>query len=457
MSLVKIDEKLLTWFVERWHRKSTLVLILFLTFMGLIYKFTNTDISELSLLEVIFILLILILIMLLWKIAIKLPKTPRNHFGICIAIYGDTAKQDKKIKTDFIKSLQTLLDSNNDIFKYSIIKLPKRISEKINSVDIAKKYMYLTKSHFIIYGHTRLRKINNQDTHLLNLDAVVTFKRAPKIITQHLDKEFGELFPRKLQIECNNDAFSFEFASEWISLVSRYIIGIALLISRNLDQAEKHFDYLINNPQIQNSNVPQLSKIRNRLPLRLGDIYWIRTLKHYTYWKNNHDMGEIDLMYNHLQKLRSACPKDYSGRLFYSIFEFLKHRDVDKAITELKKCKEIKDATWKYNLAFLYAYKGDLKRAKLIYKSAFKGVCDPNVVIQTEEFMEWLLEVEPDKIQMNYCLGLINWFDKGDYELAISYFEKFINSNTDNSFEEEKKLAKSYINTIKGEMVNKNV
>jgi tetratricopeptide (TPR) repeat protein len=157
-------------------------------------------------------------------------------------------------------------------------------------------------------------------------------------------------------------------------------------------------------------------------------------------------------MYEYIIKIRNFTGLNYDAKLMYSIYLFVRNRDIDKAINELKKCKAVRDVTWKYNLAFLYAYKSDLKRAKLIYKSAFKGFSHPNITLQTEVFIEWILEEEPDKIQFYYCLGLINWFDKGDLELAILNFNKFIETDTCNKFPTETEISKSYLNTIRGEL-----
>jgi hypothetical protein len=45
--------------------------------------------------------------------------------------------------------------------------------------------------------------------------------------------------------------------------------------------------------------------------------------------------------------------------------------------------------------------------------------------LQTEEFIREILESEPDKFQLYYCLGLIYYFARHDLILAKEAFEEF--------------------------------
>lgn len=449
---VKIDEKALTWITDKWEKKSTIILISMVIFLLLVLRFSGSNLLDISLPELIFIIGVIFLIYLIWVLSVKTPKNKKNHFGFCIAIDSETKSQGEKIKSDFIKILQTYLDVKNDVFKYNLIILPKHLTKRITNVAKAKKYLFKMKCHFMVYGFTRLREINGKNTYMLNLDALVAHRTVPENVKNHLEKEFGELFPRKLLIDQDNDAFKFEITTQWINIVSRYIIGIAFLISGFLKKAEEHFQFLNNNADIQGCNIPQLLKVKKRLPLRLSEINTVYALNQIEQWKINHEIQHLDQMYGYINKIRALSGMNYEIRLLLSIYLFVRKREIDKAILELKKCKNIKDVTWKYNIAFLYAYKSDLRRAKFMYKSAFKGLCSPNITIQTEVFIEWILDKEPDKIQFYYCLGLINWFDKGDLELAKKCFNQFIEKDVNNKFPNETRLSKSYLNTIQGEL-----
>jgi len=73
---------------------------------------------------------------------------------------------------------------------------------------------------------------------------------------------------------------------------------------------------------------------------------------------------------------------------------------------------------------------------------------DPAIPAQIEEFMCWLLEEEPQKYQLHYCLGFINWKIKGDKAQAIKDFEIFLSRGNKQEFTIERELARIWISEI---------
>ena len=45
---------------------------------------------------------------------------------------------------------------------------------------------------------------------------------------------------------------------------------------------------------------------------------------------------------------------------------------------------------------------------------------------EVEGFMAWVLEIEPDKIQLYYCLGLVNLKWKGDLVSVADHWTTFV-------------------------------
>jgi hypothetical protein len=167
---LKIDEKTLTWITDRWERKSTILILMIVVFLVLIIKFSGSNLSDISLSELVFILGITVLLYLIWLFSIRIPTNKKNHFGFCIAIKSETKSHSDKIKSDFINILQNLLDIKSEVFKYNIVLLPDHLTKKIKNNTKAKQFLFKTKCHFMIYGFTRVRAINGTDVHLLNID-----------------------------------------------------------------------------------------------------------------------------------------------------------------------------------------------------------------------------------------------------------------------------------------------
>ena len=75
------------------------------------------------------------------------------------------------------------------------------------------------------------------------------------------------------------------------------------------------------------------------------------------------------------------------------------------ASNETMKCKMIEDPLWRFNLAFLLAYEGDLKGAIRQYWPIVNYTISPIALSQIEDFLCWVLVVELEKNHFYYFLG----------------------------------------------------
>ncbi len=98
-----------------------------------------------------------------------------------------------------------------------------------------------------------------------------------------------------------------------------------------------------------------------------------------------------------------------------------------------------------YSMAFLYAYDGNLASAIRHYRRATKSVVSIGMLTQIEDFICWVLEREPDKYQLHYCLGFFNWKAKGDLVRALKDFEKFLELRHEDEFNKERELAEKWM------------
>ncbi len=106
---------------------------------------------------------------------------------------------------------------------------------------------------------------------------------------------------------------------------------------------------------------------------------------------------------------------------------FLRRRDTAAALRATYQARTDGDVTWRYNVAFLEAYVGNLDNSEAEYERAFKGpLVNVTVPIQCEEFIHLVLEQEPTKVQLHYCSGLINYFAKRDTVGALSDLSAFV-------------------------------
>lgn len=385
---------------------------------------------------------------IIWWYTNRLPKTKKGKVGFLISITTGEEKERKKIMEDFVTTLHELLKSGTSGHSFQLIKIPEHVAEKIVDIDDAQRLRLKCRAHFVIYGRVRLRTVAGREEHVLHLEGIVAHKPISEVVRQKLSNEFAELLPRRVLIATENDVFSFAFTSEWINCVSKYIIGIAAACSGDLDYAEKLQNDVRRLLDGQDQTFPIFAKLKQRVPQRLAEINHARASIACNRWAKTRDPVEMEAVGHHLDRIPSFYANDYGVLLLKSIFLFVKHRDVKGAMVALKKCKGVSEGTWLYNIGFLYAYIGDLKRAIQRYRNAMDLPIEPQVIAQIEEFICWLLVEEPQKYQLHYCLGFINWKIKEDRKQAIKDFETFLSQGNQNEFTVERELARKWITEI---------
>jgi hypothetical protein len=96
-------------------------------------------------------------------------------------------------------------------------------------------------------------------------------------------------------------------------------------------------------------------------------------------------------------------------------------------------------------MAFLNAYSGNLRKAAQFYRNGMMQHVDQPVVLQIEEFIYWMLDEEPQKYQLHYCLGYISWKIKADHKQAIKEFQNFLSKGNDQEYTQERDLVRQWM------------
>ena len=384
-----------------------------------------------------------------WWWSNRLPRTPKGKVGFVISIHAGEESERTKIKEDFVLTLQELLTSGGSDQSFKVIIVPNHVAEGIVDQDDAQALRVGCRAQFVIYGRVRLRTIAGSDQHVLHLEGLVTHKPVHQVASKNFSDEFRELFPRRLAIATENDVFSFAFTSDWVNCVARYIIGIAAAYSGALDHAEQLQNDVWRLLAGKDQAFPVFAKLKQRVPVRLAEIRYVRARKNYERWRNTRDPSDMATMGRHLDSIPSAHANQYNVLLVKSICLFVRDRDIKGAMAVLKKCKGQPDGTWLYNLAFLHAYIGDLRGAIRRYRGATKLRVGERTIADVEEFMCWLLEEEPEKYQIYYCLGFMNWKAKGDSTQAVRDFEAFLSAGNEHEFTKERELTQEWIAEIR--------
>jgi hypothetical protein len=129
---------------------------------------------------------------------------------------------------------------------------------------------------------------------------------------------------------------------------------------------------------------------------------------------------------------------------------FCNDRNLRLAMKEILHAKSKSNPAYLLSRAFIYAYKGSIDKADKIYEEILSPQYNSDTIniLQIEIFIQNVLHEEPNKTELYYCLGLINFKIKEDYKLAIKNFNKFV-INVEGKIESSNPIliekAKSYI------------
>ena len=440
---------------KRWYRKSTLLILVLFVVGILLPLFSAINLQEIEAWEILIGVVVLLVVTTIWFYSNRTPRASKGKIGFAVGIKTDDPEQQFKIKRDFIEALRDLLNKSKYKYSFEFIEIPERLLEKIDSPDMAQKMLYELECSFMVYGKARTTMLKGAKQHILNLEGVVAHKPVASDISKSFSKEFAELFPRQVMISSEGDLFNFEFTANWIDVVSRYIIGIAALLSGDFEYAQELLESLQVKLGEGRSELDAAIKIRDRLPARLREVYLIRVRLAYRDWKRTKDIKDIERMKPFLDALDIIFPGNPEARIFRSLWYFIINRDIAKAKSECVKGKNKKNITWRYNYAFLFAYEGNLERALKEYKQAFRGYYpEPGFIFDIVEFILWVLDIEPDKTQLYFCLGLIYYHVINDYALALQDLERFLEITQPNLYSSQREEAEKLIAKIQKDIEN---
>lgn len=308
--------------------------------------------------------------------------------------------------------------------QYVVQELSEYRSRKIESHETALPLLLRTGSHLIMYGRCRIRNHQNRPTYVLELNASV--RHAP--IAFEASKQFGKdidlAFPRKALIPETEELRGFEFTRDLVGVASRFTLGIASWISGNPVAAfDLHHGVWTELRQKEDEGLgwpghkqltPRVASLLVSEGLDAANLYFTKKPPNY-----------LEDMRRFLDVAQEIDPNHYGGHLLRGIYFFLSSRDIEGAKREIKKAKNNRDAAWLWSSAFLDAYDGRLEEAHRTYQRAFRSLVSDETALQVETFIVDVLSLEPDKVQLWYCLGMINFFYKEDLPSTKSDFQRF--------------------------------
>lgn len=441
---------------DRWHSRTGLAAVLAGIIVLGVFVFAGIDIKNVSLPEWSILAALVLIVCLVW-FRTRIERAPRDRVGFGVAIEYEDADLGQKLRSDFVVTLRNLLDGSHHRHKFQFIAFPQSLAKRITNEEQAFWLTRKANLHFLIHGRARLRKSAKGPAHVLDLSWLVRHRPIASEQSEKLARDASAVFPRRYIFENAGDMFACEFAAQYVDIVARYVIGTAWALSGDfvyaeellLDAEAKLVGY------VKQAEGTPLSVLLDRIQRRLQELYRARLSALSQEYRTTRKRPLLEQAEAIALKLRAHNPDDYFLRLLTAMAAFMLRRDTSAAKRELEGCRKSTDGTWMYSEAFLIAYEGDLEAAYRTYRRAFESpLSDPNVPVECEDFIQIVLDEEPDRKWLYFCLGLLNYRAKGDLAAARADFKRFIESADQNRFKKQIGIAEKWIQEIDAILVD---
>jgi hypothetical protein len=169
------------------------------------------------------------------------------------------------------------------------------------------------------------------------------------------------------------------------------------------------------------------TRLRSQVPkqlIQIRDALLNHLMRSYTKEREIVHLEEIQ------QLIESYEPKDaarYDVCMAGAICQFMLNRDVAGARKLLQMHQGSKDPSVQVSLAFLDAYEGNLQEAYRRYARIPAAKFDGAFAMDIEEFIQVVLEEEPERKQLLFLTGMINHRFKADFNSARRDLKAFNN------------------------------
>lgn len=393
-----------------------------------------------------------VLVWAAWFATTRLPRTKPGHVGFVLSLYAEDDAEDIRLRTDFVSHLRGLLhDVEASHFHLMVVR--RSLAYDVDDVDSARRVLARTRAHFMIYGRVRRRLVEGAPFHILTCNGMVRHRPAEETVRSELARDMMSYLPRRVQFAEDRDVFSFEATSEWLEVAARYAIGAAAMISGDAQYAEHQFLAVERRLRTGHRRLPALSTLSGRVAQRLVELYTVWHA-HLAVETARVPLGEgVARLEEVARKLLERDANNYGALLSLAMTDFVLRRDLPAAFKKVARCKHGPNANWRYSIAFLYAYKGDLTRARDEYKYAFQSRrIDAELPVHVEEFINAVIAQEPDKVQLHFANALVNEYAKEDVGSAVHHYEQFLATCPQGGFPTERGLAEGALGRLRPQL-----
>lgn len=373
------------------------------------------------------------------------PRRPSKKLGVAVAVHVEELEDDKFFKKDFLAPFKSKIHDLN--LPFEVLVLKNHQSEKVETVEDARKVLVKTNAQFCIWGSIKRRKnLPEGEKYLFSLRGIVVHRpiqEAQKIL---LVKEFDALLPNSLAFEEGLQFEAFEFRSNQVVTALDYISGRAALLSGDFKTAIQLHESLL-----------RAIEEGQPYPIDAGVLKRLLSLEYDTKagfeFSNSTDR---QIYKESIKRSLEYNAHNYGALLKRAIAEFDSgDGDPGVALATIEEAKTYASGYhWQYSKAFLNfwigAFDNALKCCEKMKEKEKSYAGEEITVSEVIKFNEDLLK-KFEKPQLYYWLGFVSYVKQKNLASADIYFQKFL-EKADDTMGDLRVRADSYLANIKKEI-----
>jgi hypothetical protein len=441
----KVAEVVIPLLVRNWFERWVGVCLAILGAVGFLYVGTHYDLTTIPLWLLAAGLGIGAVIFLgHWAIT-KPRQTKKGHIGVLFALLADSPDEEKRMAEDFVTTLRNCFDNPSTAARFDFIEVEKWRAAKIVDTATAQEVLLASQGQILIWGSVKVRVLDGKEYHILCAREIVLHSAVGLQESRELSTEMALIFPTQINVSRENDLIGLQITSAWLGEACQYFVAVAALMSGDLMLAQMLLEKLESSSIHAKVQGAPAVTLRNCVRTRLADVHFARLTNTHVRWRRHRRIEDLEEAHRIADVLKSYAHDPYAYHLEQAIYCFVKNRDLKGAQDHIWECRRSGDATWRISKAFLSGYEGDLDTAMTFYLKAAQRQCEGHIPVETEEFMTWVLEQEPDKAQIHFCLAYLNWKLKGDPVTARRDFQAFIDHPNAAKFPKHVAIAREFL------------
>lgn len=349
----------------------------------------------------------------------SIPHARKNEIGILFIFKTSTNEQFEDFKYIVEENFKNKATHTNQKIVPICIRSSTIKNYDITNEKVMVKLLYNTRCDVCIEFFVESNSLNNPTKYNTAIRTGVLHPKVSKVLTEVLmnSLSFGGRPLKKLQFDVDNKLNTLKTTADYIALLSEYIIGILLIMYNDFVNAQYILAKIFEAASENHILYPLIADALYNVSVKIGSYH----MDEYTKYGKYESLLEAEKSYLLANK---ASANGYEYHLCMAKLVFLKDRNITIAKEHIYICKKInKNDYWKYSEAFLLAY--ETNNPNIIY-SKYKNLKNNSYNnIEIIQFIETVLENEPDKTILHLALGVL-YDNIEDKILSNCHFKQFI-------------------------------